>query len=166
MVRFCRAFCISLLLVLSVFFSKCAHGQEAKLIVKTLKCEEGRVLHPTDVTVSIFDAGNVSQIIRMDQVLKATLTNVNSDTKAIQKAEDIYASLLSHVANTPALARSNRLPSSCFMFRMPSTRRILVFSSYVSESDSFTYAMRELEIFPQKVNQVVLDFSSGKSCNY
>jgi hypothetical protein len=41
-------------------------GQRANIMIKTLKCDEGRIIHPIHVSVSVFDAGKIPEIMRCE----------------------------------------------------------------------------------------------------
>jgi|CZKF01.1.fsa_nt_gi hypothetical protein len=141
-----------------------ASAQRVTVLIETLKCDEGKIIHPVHVDVSIFDADNISEIMKVVKNLRSTLDQVNSDPNAIQKAEIIFSQLQKLVATTPSLARLRNLPTPEYRFQIPLVKRIVVFAFEKSEFDSFAYAMKELDISSKNTNNATLNFSSEVEC--
>jgi hypothetical protein len=141
-----------------------SYAQGAKIMIETIKCDKGKITHPIHLRVSVFDAEKIPEIVSVEQDLRAALATVNSDPNAIQKAENLYSKLQNLVGGARAIARTQSLPKSGYVFDIPSVRKVVVFAFETGEFESFTYAKQEVKISPGATNTAVLNFSSEEDC--
>jgi hypothetical protein len=138
-------------------------AQQTHINVTTIRCEQGRILHPTHVSVSIFDVDKASEVI-----LAAKNFKDNSNPTTRQGEDKMFsasAELQKRIKDSPAIARLRSLPTPAYLFQIPPVRRVFVIAVNESESDPIpTYAMKELDISAGQVNNAVLNFSTDEEC--
>lgn len=141
-----------------------AHAQTARVTVKTVKCERGKLYYPTNVTVSILDKDKTAEIMQTVKELKSSLAVPNVDDSVVQKSEEIYERLRKMVASSQSLAQSKSLHASRRAFSILLVKRVVVFGFENSEYESLLYSIQEVNVLPDHENVVTLDFTSEVGC--
>jgi hypothetical protein len=154
-----KVVCNALVLCLVMWLSAFCQAQRVHLMLKTLKCDEGESFHPVHVSVSVFDADKVPNIVK----LANDLSNEN-DPNNFERALKLYGELQKRVRETPALGRIKSLPTPEYLIDLHPVRRIIVVAFDGREFDPISYAVQQLDVASGQLNRAILNFSSGNEC--
>jgi hypothetical protein len=136
-------------------------AQDAQIRIQTLRCDAGIRFHPTEVSVAVFDASRIPEILSTYRELQPMSDKLNDGPNVIEAADKLTSRLKKLISSTPAFARRRSLPRTPFRLSIPRANRVVIFGILETEYDPFPN-FAEVEVSPSSVNSITLSFSTAE----